>query len=51
MQPALPLSLLTSHRTAGHSRFRRLALSERRKGGEIGGLEPKEHLNSVARDV
>ena len=56
MQPALPspkapLSshALPKHRTAGRSRFPlRLALSERRKGGEIGGLDQSD---SVARHL
>jgi len=38
---SLSLSLLTAS-TAGRSRFLRLALSERRKGGEIGGLDQKD---------
>ena len=54
MQPASPsfpkvqalrLRSLSSQQlasTAGHSRFLRLALSERRKGGEIGGLDQSD---------
>lgn len=49
MQPFLPqgkpaslsLPVFPPH-TPGHSRFPRLALSARRKGGEIGGLDQKD---------